>query len=226
MSDPKSPGLVGFLIGNPVSVVVIVGASGWYLYRWWYDSAPFVFGIHYDWIALLSVVMIFQSINAGKRVAEYREWKRNWYAMQGRQPPSLFGFLNRIPGFRWLVLAGISGGAAYYAMLYPHDPQVQTLAKPVIAAFPVLVVIAILYRLERAFRQWWMRYQRAKPVRQCRSRPRRSPRVAQAYTALPDYCQRLLDPGVLPPPRRPRPSRRKAAPTPEVNAEQREPAEP
>lgn len=193
MSMAKSPGLIAFLIGNPISLLGIVGGGGWYLYHWWDGTAPMLFGISHDWMALICVVMIFHAVKAGKDVTEHWEWKRNWYAMQGMTPPSLMGFLRRIPGIRWLLGAALWVGATYYLSLHPHDKDAANLLSPVVLGLPLLAVLGFVFRITQRLRRHIQRRRRVKPVQLCRSRPRRRTTVAQAYAALPDRCRKLLD---------------------------------
>jgi len=177
------PGLLTCLIGSPIGGLCSLGGAG-------YAGYLALTGQGSGWLGLGAVLLTGCALKAGEAVRRYDAWKREWDAMNGApspRKPVLRGLLRWVFRALALVLWAYVARASLEASV---DPD---LTIPVIlfwigsAGMLALMGLRLVRRLRPA--------RRAKPqfVTICAT-PRRSPSVAEAYAALPDYCRQLLVP--------------------------------
>jgi membrane protein YdbS with pleckstrin-like domain len=180
------PSLFTYAIGNPLSALVLGGASVLLLWRWWHGTVA-------NLAAIIAAVVLWSTLQAVDRLFRYQSWKRQWDAMAGIPPRrSLIGRVARLPGVRWLLLLGIWFAMANYARQHPED---DVIALPVLVGLPALMVLVVLYRLIRWQRRRTARRRVLAPVALVLKRPRGSPTREAATQALPDYCKPLVKSG-------------------------------
>ncbi|TAL32256.1 MAG: hypothetical protein EPN98_13985 [Phenylobacterium sp.] len=175
------PSLLTYLVGNIASLVAVFCLMLWSIY------AAFTGQVGW-WIALAAIVVTSMSVNAGNRLTEYRNWKRDWDAMSGASPRQQL----RIPAWRQMLGATILGVGAWGALKYGAQPGMEIPA--------LLFWIGLALLLGRwVFMAAWRKRANAKavaardaPVTVVLPIPRQSPDAVAAIAALPWYCERLL----------------------------------
>jgi membrane associated rhomboid family serine protease len=172
------PPPITYVIGNPLSVLVVLGGSGFATYQWWIGQAS-------GWLPLGALLVIGAVMNASERLTAYQNWKRAWDAMGGRSRPGRrvnMRLLIVIPV--WVVLTVVVAGFDRH----------QLEGKLVTASFAVASLGMVINEFQR--------HRRRQPAPRSRPRkdapvtislpvPRASPGGKQLYKGLPDYCARM-----------------------------------
>jgi hypothetical protein len=177
------PSRFSYAIGNPVSVLGILGFGGFLLYRWWTGQAP-------GMAAVFAFVMISSAVTASDRIGQYAAWKRQWDALGGVSTPTLRQRIAAVPGLRAVVLLGVWLGIVYYGSVGTHDAWGRIGILIGVLGVPAVLAVAAVARLVGWVRS--RRRRRLMPVAICLRRPRRAVTPAQAKAAVPDYCRALL----------------------------------
>jgi hypothetical protein len=136
----------------------------------------------FGWLSLYALVFLGWLANCYKEAARYREWKREWDALDpDHRPPRPIR-----AGAQWMVAAGIIIGC-FWLFLHFDDPTsaAHIIAPMVVVGIPLLWIASVLLRRrnrQRPNSQDWI-------VSQAISRPLPAPSVAEAFARLPDYCR-------------------------------------
>jgi hypothetical protein len=177
------PSIMTFLIGNPVTLLLVIGTGGWLIYEWWHGLAP-------PMAALISIALIAWSGTASRELSDYYNWRRAWKAMG---PPSPPGLLSR-PGVRLVFGVGIVLGLGYTLATHPTPNNQLALGWLVLGVLLLLAFWTVrgVYRRIRRRTQTRAR-QRTETVSICIIAPAEPvPLLAQAYRQLPEHCYRVL----------------------------------
>jgi hypothetical protein len=180
----KRPSYIAYLFGNPLSMIALLIAAGYFVYEWWRGQGS-------PAVALVAFVAAGYSVTTSERIQKYNQWQREWRAMAGEPPEGGFSrLLARIP-FR-LVL-GLSAWAVwgYFVATMGGEPGMQI---PVALFWLVTLVMAVggIYQLFRRVRPR-RRASQDVPVTLCVGMPSQSPTPAQASAMLPTYCRALVE---------------------------------
>lgn len=183
------PNIFAYLIGNIVSVIIIVIATIVVTYQAWQGAGSWV-------VAIVMIVILGSAMNAAHRIDSYRTWKRDWDAMGGGPPPGVT--LPRLPGLR------VAGGLIIWAIF--AIGAVKVAADPGMQLPVALFWLGSLLLAGRGFYVLARRNQvavntttatRDTAVAICLPLPRQSPTVNEAMQALPEYCAQVMR-GIIP----------------------------
>lgn len=170
----RPPTSLQWLVGNPVSALVLMLGAIYLAYLWLVEGAGMGVG-------LLAIVIGGYAGRCAERVNAYTRWKREWEGLGGSRGPFR---LPKVPGLKyvfgvgaWLSLAAMVIGSA-------NDPAMRI---PVVLFWlaTAVMVVAGVYRLVRSGSG---QTRRSDSVRLCLGRPMLSPSVEEARKALPHYC--------------------------------------
>jgi hypothetical protein len=178
----KRPGALTYVLGNPLAVIVLCSAGGYFVYEWWTAHGSGA-------LALVVFVVAGYGVNASEQLSKYRQWQREWNAMEGR-PPASFASSRSARTARLVVALVLWAGWGYFAITQSHDPGMQV---PAVLFWLLTIVVAVagVVRFLRSRKQPPMRATDL-PVGLCLQVPGRSPAVGEAMAALPRYCSALL----------------------------------
>lgn len=182
------PGLVTYLLGNVVSFFALFDLVLFLAYEWWAvhtSPAP----------AILAGLAFVWSMGAREKIENYRHWKREWDAMEGRPPPQpLMARIRANPVLRFSIGLPLWFGMAYLVW-HANDP-VREVGIAFFSFATVLMIGSPVYARIRQRKQVAAvrREEELKdlPVMLCLRAPQQSPSVQQAYAALPGYCAALM----------------------------------
>ncbi len=177
------PGLLTYLVGNPVSALLVVFATLILV------VGAFSGSVHWL-VALVAVIVTGHAMGCNRRLQEYGRWKREWDGMGGQATAKKsLRALAKLLSLRilfgvggWLLLAFLTLGAA-------HQPGAGILVALFWLGSAFLLGNAV-YRAIRRRRAG--RKATNVTVRVCLAVPRSSPSLAQANAALPDYCRLVM----------------------------------
>jgi hypothetical protein len=173
----KRPPAAVMFFGHPAITLAVALAFLWVAYLWLQAEASGV-------AALAALIAAGSCGKANDRYREYRQWKREWDLMGGKPTAAPTGGpkLKLLLGLlAWCLLAA----AALDAMA---EPQTRWLAM----LFWGATALGLLNRLLLWRKSRPPARAREAAVSVCLRKPGRSPSFAEARSALPDYCQRLL----------------------------------
>jgi hypothetical protein len=188
------PGPTTYLIGNPLSAVLIVLTALLVCFRWWTANGD----IH--WIApAVAVAFASSAAKSSQALRSYYVWAGNYAVMGGETPPTLMRDLGHV--LRKLM-AGLMCGtfaAACGAILQPETQEDYARAGGIaIAAFVVMFgLVKLLGRTAQSLRN-----RSAKPKKEKASPvvsvalgvPSRSADIDKIPGKLPDYCLAVMFP--------------------------------
>ena len=175
----KRPSFLAYLLGNPISFLVLVGNGGYFIYEWWIgrmgDVAP-----------VLGVFIIGTAFGCMREVEDYSAWKMTWDAMGGVSPGMKWRWLN------WPISLGIWGLIGFgISRLDPHLP-ITTIAITCYGIATLVLGFKVLRRLWRRIRPRRQRPRKEVPVAIALKLPKRSPGPKEFYKGIPAYCARLV----------------------------------
>jgi hypothetical protein len=178
------PGIITYAFGNALSVTVLVAATCYLGYQWYTGNVAGFF------VLVLGLVTISAG-NANSRLTRYRDWKREWDAMEGRAPSrSFFPISGRVA--RWLV--GIPAWLLFgYLALTSGNGAGNRVAAMLFWLATVVGIVGSLI-------QWWRSRSTKRspvgskdvPVTLCVKAAGQSADLSDAYRALPTYCASLI----------------------------------
>lgn len=182
------PGLLNFIIGHPVVVLALWLLTAYFGYEWYVGNTPVV-------PMILAGLVAISAANANSRVQAYRDWKREWDAMEGRPPSQPLGLtLLRSRTLRIVLGIAIWCLFACGALTAPHQPG----AALAVGAFWLATALMVgngLYRFVRRRPKAAAVASdvRDVPVTQCLKASSGSADLDRAFAALPEYCLPLLE---------------------------------
>lgn len=171
------PPATTMIFGNPVVFLTVGAAFLWTGYLWLAGRG--------DGVTVFALLIAASyCARASDRYDKYRQWKREWDIMSGKaaaRGASLRAL--RVPASigMWLVLA-----AAAAQMM--NDPEQRWAA----LLFWAGSALGFINMARLAIKRRTPARRRDSAVSLCLRVPGRSPGIAQAQAALPDYCQQLL----------------------------------
>lgn len=170
----KAPSPIQYLLGNAVSLTVLVLGSIYMSYRWYQGDVS-------GWAAIIVIIITSTAAKANEAVVRHNAWKREWNQFGG---PSAGWRMPRIPGLR--LAFGIAAWTllAVLALDVWDEDGMQWVAVAFWTISALTVVFGIAHRLRRAAAG------SSTIVRVCLQTPAQSPNLKRAYAALPDYCLR------------------------------------
>lgn len=172
------PGFLSYLIGNPVSALIITLGAMYLTYQAAMGAASWV-------VAIIAIIVALWAGKAYERVEKYRLWKLEWDAMGGQvRAPGV----PNIPGLR-LGLGLVAWALGAFGVLsLAGQPGMEIPVFLFWLATGLMVVVAI-YRL---FKRSGKRKARDVTVSWCLPAARNANEAQQAYGQLPDYCHALF----------------------------------
>lgn len=184
----KRPSPFDYLIGHPVSYVLMLGAAVYVVYHWWTQtnttsSLP----------PILAVVMVCWSSAANTRVTRYQDFKREWDAINGPARPLMSPAMKRA-GYFVLALAMWAGLAYWLYENYRFERHSDTYLYAALT-LAALTLAILLQPVQAALGHVLARHRTSERdfvVRPALGVPRVSPAPREVLGALPDYCQELL----------------------------------
>jgi len=175
----KRPPAATMFFGHPAIVLAMGGAFLWVAYLWLRGEAG---GAG----ALALLVAAVACAKANDRRQHYRQWKREWDIMGGKLPVGRISFATLKVGIAILCWVAM----AVAALEWMDDPDRRWLA----VLFWCATGLGLLNRLLQWRKSRKPARLREAPVSLCLRAPLRSPSLADARAALPDYCRTLLTP--------------------------------
>lgn len=183
----RRPGALVFLFGNPLIAFALLCAACYCGYAWWTGQMQTL-------PALVVVLAACYAFRASDQYQSYRQWKREWDAMEGRAPSQRLvrtfrrgGPLHIFVGIcAWCVCAVLILGKQ-------NQPFWQVPAASFWLATALMILVAI-YRAVRRSRARRAPKIRDVPVSVCLSVPHRSTAAEKAFSDLPEYCREVLRP--------------------------------
>jgi hypothetical protein len=177
----KRPGPIVWLFGNPASVILLVIAAIYFIYQW---SSNHGAGA----AALIAFIAAGYGAGASDQLLKYQQWKREWAAMEGKASGAAFAKL--YPVVRVVFASAVWCLFGYLALQPSSDPAMHV----AVALFWLATLVMIVGGIANLIRRRKPRKQtiRDVPVTVCLSVPHRSPTLAQAFAALPNYCRPLF----------------------------------
>lgn len=170
----RPPTSLQWLVGNPISALVLMLGAIYLAYLWLVEGAGMGVG-------LLAILVGGYAGRSAERVNAYTRWKREWEGLGGSRGPFR---LPRIPNLKyvcgvgaWLFLAAMAIGSA-------DDPAMRI---PVML-FWLATAVMMVTGVHRLMRSGPGQTRRSDNVRVCLGRPMSSPSVEEARKALPHYC--------------------------------------
>ncbi len=186
----RRPGALVFLFGNPLIAFALLCAGCYCGYAWWTGQMQTL-------PAFVVILAACYAFRASDQYQAYRDWKREWDAMEGRVPSRRLARVFRRGGPLHIVAAVCAWCVCAALILAKQDQPFWQIPAD---SFWLATALMILVALYRAVRNWRVRSP-AKiedvPVTVCLSVPRRSPAASQLFGALPAYCARLLSKAVV-----------------------------
>lgn len=182
------PGLLNFIIGHPIIVLALWLITAYFGYAWYIGNTPVV-------PMIVAGLVAISAANANSRVQAYRDWKREWDAMEGRPPTQPLGMrLFRSRGLGIALAVAIWCVFAYGALTAPHQPG-SVFAVGAFWIVTALMVGNVIYRLFRRSPKPIAGSSDARdvPVTQCLKASSGSADLERAFAALPEYCLPLLE---------------------------------
>ena len=182
----KKPGPLVYLFGNPIALLVALGATAFFGYRWWSEGAS-------PLPAIVAFLVFCQTMNATDQLMKYKEWKREWDAMAGEPRAPARKLTMQSPLVRILVGVPTWGVGFYWVMTLPNDGPEMLIAKACFWLGTALGVGSMLYqalpRRKKVANETPAEYP---DVAVCLPVPRSSPSVRDVLSNLPDSCRSLL----------------------------------
>jgi hypothetical protein len=175
----RQPNLPTRLFGNPASAIALLVAAGFCIYEWWSGQGS-------GGLALIAFLAAGYAMAASERLEKYKQWKREWEAMEGNRPAPTAA--RPLTALRAVLALAVWCFFAFLALSQANQPDAQLGVGLFWLATAVIVVagIASLFRKRRNTRT---RVVTDIPVTLCVPIPRNSPSAAQAFAALPQYCR-------------------------------------
>ena len=174
------PNFVTYLFGNGVSFFLISIALLAFGYQYFTTGQG---GI----LALLCLVAGSYAYKANERIRAYNDWQREWNAMNG-VPASSFVMPN-LSGFRVVLGVGIWIVMAFAALSSAGTPGLEI----PLFMFWLGTGLGVVVAVRRLLKGRAARPRKGDGLVQISvNTPGASPSLNQAYSALPDYCQRII----------------------------------
>ncbi|MEI9990124.1 MAG: hypothetical protein WDM86_08805 [Rhizomicrobium sp.] len=179
------PAIFNYIIGNPISLIALWVLTAFLTYRWYALSGPVL-------LPIITGLGALAASNAAQRIGKYRDWKRDWDAMNGIAPAPAGAFL-RTPAVRLFV-----GVPLWCLFAYGAVTMTNTLGGRVAAALFWLGSLLIVGGwIVQGLRRRHARAPKVRQVRdvlvtQCLRAPIRSPALQRAHASIPDYCADLF----------------------------------
>lgn len=178
-----------YLIGNPLSVLLLLAITAWLGFNWWQEPEVTPW-----WMPLFTALLTSTGFTASQQIEDYKAWQRRWHDMGDGSPApsSLLRFLRILVTFALSIATGL-------LTILPLDAQGALMSLAVAAvcftvlnlAYHAAVATARKAKVRRAAAP------RAKRepdpiVAVCLPVPKKSALPANIYTHLPRYCLDLL----------------------------------
>jgi hypothetical protein len=178
------PSIITYAFGNALSVTVLFAATCYLGYQWYTGAASSFFAVA---VALATA----SAMNANSRLAKYRDWKREWDAMDGR-PAAGGRFAMSSRTLRVLMAIPVWCLFAYLVLNNGASP----LDHVATGLFWLMTAVIVVGSIVQWWRSRWARIRprvsKDVPVTLCVKSAGQSGNLADAYRALPDYCASLL----------------------------------
>jgi hypothetical protein len=182
----RRPGALVFLFGNPLSAFALLCAACYCGYAWWTGQMQTL-------PALVVVLAACYAFRASDQYQSYRDWKREWEAMEGHVPSQRLARIFRRGGPLHIFAAVCAWSVGAVLILAKQDqPFWQIPAASFWLATALMVVVAIYRAIRRSRARRAPKIQDV-PVTVCLSVPRWSPEAKRAFGDLPEYCKSILD---------------------------------
>ena len=186
MNKPK---VFTYLIGNPLSVLALLGLSGYLVYLWFgYNGNASVLFL------IAPAAITSAALKASSQLITYRNWSREWEQLSGDKSAARV-YLKGLEPWRIKILIGVAIVSGYFVIdsnADLHQPATWVLG---------LCVVCFLVAIIRWIRHIFGRFQFGKSkvragkeyiVEQCLPPFKNSPRPLQAVHALPPYAKSLI----------------------------------
>ena len=184
----KRPGLVAYIIGNPLICFTSCAFAAFVAIYWLGHPDELA------WVApMLAVWFAARAMKANAAVRGYKRWSADWNEVAG-SPSSVS---RKKPWMTRLFQAviGIGVGCAILlalGLVSSSSPEYGLLALGVLASL-ALVILRVLHALTGwLFRRRRTTKHRDHTVMICIDVPGKSPAVSECIGALPEYCRRML----------------------------------
>lgn len=183
------PSAFTYLVGNPLSCLVLLCIAGAMAYQWWINQETT------SWFILIIAFFIASTaMKANTQIANYKAWKQEYEDIATGGDSSLAAarrnaFLRRfVAAIIWLALALWLGQNAKVADKIPSYGNIAL----------VFLILTTGVLLKIIFSVWAARRQKPKQatgdhvVTLCLPIPKDSPTMQEVFPYLPAYCQRLF----------------------------------
>ncbi len=183
----RKPAALVYLLGNPATVLVAIGATIFFGYQWWNsEGSPLP--------AVIAFLVACQSMRSSDQLQKYNEWKREWEAMESKAPNARRLRLALTPAIRLAIALAAWCVGAYGMFTVPLGDDLM--AKLAMASFwlgSLLMVGVLIYRaLPKRTRATTVAKSPDPIVSVCLAPPKSSPAVPGAYRQLPAYCRTVI----------------------------------
>jgi hypothetical protein len=181
----RRPGPLVFLFGNPLSAFALLCAACYCGYAWWTGQMQTL-------PALVVVLAACYAFRASDQYRSYRDWKREWDAMEGRVPSQRLARVFRRGGPLHIIAALCAWAVCAVLILAKQDQPFWRLPVATFWLATALMIVVAIYRAVKRSRARRAPKIEDVPVTVCLRVPRRSPAAEKSFAMLPAYCVALI----------------------------------